>query len=137
MRLLIFLGLVLEDELALEEERARGDDGLATVEARHDDLAVGRLAAELDRLADSYDAVADLLLAETVHQNVLGNHERAAAALGALDRQGRPPRVEFVRTPRTGKSYTQRLLVLIGDDAYPPSWPSPVRAGVSPVATTR
>ena len=46
---------------------------------------------------------------------------------GALDRQGRPPRVEFVRTPRTGKSYTQRLLVLLGDDAYPPSWPSPVR----------
>ena len=86
-----------------------------------------QLAVELDRLADSYDAVADLLLAEAVHQNVLGNHERAAAALGALDRQGRPPRVEFVRTPRTGKSYTQRLLVLIGDDAYPPSWPSPVR----------
>ena len=57
-----------------------------------------QLAVELDRLADSYDAVADLLLAETVHQNVLGNHERAAAALGALDRQGRPPRVEFVRT---------------------------------------
>ena len=86
-----------------------------------------QLAAELDRLADSYDAVADLLLAETVHQNVLGNHERAAAALGALDRQGRPPRVEFVRTPRTGKSYSQRLLVLIGDDSYPPSWPAPVR----------
>ena len=75
-----------------------------------------QLAVELDRLADIYDAVADLLLAETVHQNVLGNHERAAAALGALDRQGRPPRVEFVRTPRTGKSYTQRLLVLIGDE---------------------
>ena len=86
-----------------------------------------QLAVELDRLADSYDAVADLLLAESVHQNVLGNHERAAAALGALDRQGRPPRVEFVRTPRTGKSYTQRLLVLIGDEAYPPSWPAPVR----------
>ena len=78
-----------------------------------------QLAVELDRLADSYDAVADLLLAETVHQNVLGNHERAAAALGALDRQGRPPRVEFVRTPRTGKSYSQRLLVLIGDDSVP------------------
>ena len=58
-----------------------------------------QLALELDRLADCYDAVADLLLAETVHQNVLGNHERAAAALAALDRQGRPPRVEFVRTP--------------------------------------
>jgi hypothetical protein len=86
-----------------------------------------QLAVELDRLADAYDAVADVLLAESVHQNVLGNHERAAAALAALDRQGRPPRLDFVRTPRTGKAYAQRLLVLIGDETYPPSWPARVR----------
>jgi hypothetical protein len=85
------------------------------------------LAEELDRLADCYDAVADVLVAESVHQNVLGNRDRAGAALTALDRQGRPPRLEFVRTPRTGKSYTQRLLVLIGDDSFPPSWPTPIR----------
>lgn len=85
-----------------------------------------QLAVELDRLADAYDAVADVLLAESVHQHVLGNTERAAAALGALDRQGRPPRLDFVRTPRTGKSFTQRLLVLIGDETYPNSWPAPV-----------
>ena len=84
-----------------------------------------QLAVELDRLADSYDAVADVLLAELVHQNVLGNHERSAAALGALDRQGRPPRADFVRTPRTGKSYTQRLLVLMGEELFPPTWPAP------------
>lgn len=77
------------------------------------------LAVELDRLADCYDAVADVLVAESVHQNVLGNNERAGAALAALDRQGHPPRVEFVRTPRTGKSYTQRLLVLVGDESFP------------------
>ncbi|HEU4998562.1 MAG TPA: hypothetical protein VFT68_06420, partial [Lapillicoccus sp.] len=85
------------------------------------------LAVELDRLADAYDAVADLLLAESVHQNVLGNYDRAAAALAALDRQGRPPRIDVVRTPRTGKSYTQRLLVLIGDETYPSTWPAPIR----------
>jgi hypothetical protein len=84
------------------------------------------LAVELDRLADTYDAVADVLVAEAVHQNVLGNNERAAGALAALDRQGHPPRVEFVRTPRTGKSYTQRLLVLVGDESFPVSWPTPV-----------
>jgi hypothetical protein len=84
------------------------------------------LAAELDRLADAYDAVADVLVAEAVHQNVLGNNERAGAALEALDRQGHPPRLEFVRTPRTGKSYTQRLLTLIGDEAVPAVWTSPV-----------
>ncbi|HEU4330084.1 MAG TPA: hypothetical protein VFR40_03145, partial [Lapillicoccus sp.] len=85
------------------------------------------LAVELNRLADAYDAVADLLLAETVHQNVLGNYDRAGAAMSALDRQGRPPRIDVVRTPRTGKSYTQRLLVLIGDESYPPTWPAPIR----------
>jgi hypothetical protein len=84
------------------------------------------LAAELDRLADLYDAVADVLVAEAVHQNVLGNNERAGAALDALDRQGHPPGIEFVRTPRTGTSYTQRLLTLIGDESFPASWPAPV-----------
>jgi hypothetical protein len=93
------------------------------------------LAVELDRLADLYNAVADVLVAEAVHQNVLGNNERAAAALAALDRQGRPPRLEFVRTPRTGQSYTQRLLVLVGDDSFPTSWPTPIldaRANAEP-----
>lgn len=70
------------------------------------------IAAQLDRLADTYDAVADVLVAEAVHQNVLGNNERAGAALAALDRQERPPRIDFVRTPRSGKHYAQRLLLL-------------------------
>jgi hypothetical protein len=82
------------------------------------------LTGELDRLADAYDAVADVLTAEVVHQNVLGNNDRAGAALAALDRQGRPPRLEFLRTPRTGTSYTQRLLVLITDESLPPAWQS-------------
>jgi hypothetical protein len=80
------------------------------------------LAVELDRLSDAYDAVADVLVAEAVHQNVLGNNERAGAALAALDRQGRPPPIDFVRTPRTGKSFTQRLLVLVPDESLPPPW---------------
>jgi hypothetical protein len=35
--------------------------------------------------------------------------------------------MEFVRTPRTGKTYTQRLLVLIGDEPAPDPWPTPGR----------
>jgi hypothetical protein len=80
------------------------------------------LASELDRLAELYDAVADLMVAEAVHQNVLGNNERAGAVIAALDRQERPPALDFVRTPRSGTSYTQRLLVLIGDAVMPPAW---------------
>ncbi len=93
------------------------------------------LAEELDRLADAYDAVSDVLTAEAVHQNVLGNNERAGAVLAALDRQGHPPRLDFVRTPRTGTSYTQRLLVLIADEALPPAWqpiPPDYRATAEP-----
>jgi hypothetical protein len=80
------------------------------------------LADELNRLADLYDAVADLMVAEAVHQNVLGNNERAGAVIAALDRQERPPSLDFMRTPRSGISYTQRLLVLIGDALLPAPW---------------
>ncbi|HEY5418341.1 MAG TPA: hypothetical protein VIK41_26075 [Gemmatimonadaceae bacterium] len=93
------------------------------------------LAEELDRLADIYDAVADVMVAEAVHQNVRGNNERAGAVIAALDRQDRPPEMEFVRTPRTGTSFTHRLLVLIGDETLPPSWatiPLDPRASVEP-----
>ena len=93
------------------------------------------LAAELDRLADTYDAVADVRVAEAVHQNVLGNNERAGAVLAALDRQDRPPEMEFVRTPRTGTSFTHRVLVLVGDETLPQAWsaiPLDARGRVEP-----
>jgi hypothetical protein len=93
------------------------------------------IAAELDGLADVYDAVADVLVAEAVHQNVRGNNERAGAVLAALDRQDRPPEMQFVRTPRTGTSFTHRVLVLIGDEALSPAWtaiPLDARARAEP-----
>lgn len=93
------------------------------------------LASELDRLADVYDAVADVLVAEAVHQNVRGNNERAGAVLAALDRQERPPEMQFVRTPRTGTSFTHRVLVLIGDEALSATWaaiPLDARARAEP-----
>ena len=80
------------------------------------------LADELNRLAELYDAVADVMVAEAVHQNVLGNNERAGAVIAALDRQERPPSLDFMRTPRSGTSYTQRLLVLLGDAVLPATW---------------
>ena len=93
------------------------------------------LGGLLDALAATYDAVADTMVAEAVHQNVLGNGERAGAVLAALDRQETPPRMDFIRTPRSGKHFTHRVMLLIGDDVLPAKWaalPSDARGRAEP-----
>ena len=77
---------------------------------------------EIARVADALDAASDVLTAESVYQTVLGNYERAGAAMAALDRQGRPPDPQVVRTPRSGKGYTQRVMVLLNESAAPGPW---------------
>jgi hypothetical protein len=89
----------------------------------------------LDALLDAVDCVADLLLAESVHQIVRGNPTRAAGALDVLNRgEGAAAEPEVVATPRTGTSLTNRALVLVGHD--PPAasgWPiDGVRAKAEP-----
>ena len=78
--------------------------------------------AVLAQIDDALDAVSDLLMAESVHQAVLGNAERSAAALDALDRQEAIPELGFVRTPRTGTGYQHRLAVLAGSGDHAPGW---------------
>ncbi len=80
------------------------------------------IRVELDVLTDTLDAVGDLLMAEAVHQAVLGNSERAAAALDALDRQGPIPDISVVRTPRTGTSISHRVIVELGRDRPDVAW---------------
>lgn len=68
---------------------------------------------ELGALADAADAVADLLLAETVHQLASGNTARAAAMADAVGSgKGPPPEPEVLATPRTAHAYQHRLVVL-------------------------
>ena len=77
--------------------------------------AVHDAITELDL---TYDALADVLLAESVHQLVQGNTARAAAAMDAIGGgESVPPLPEVVRTPRSGTSLTHRLAVLIGEPA--------------------
>jgi hypothetical protein len=109
-------------------------DGVALLERWRDDrgavlagLGVASadrapVATVLDDVATTYDAVSDLLVAEAVHQTVLGNYERAGAALAAVDRQERPPDPEVVRTPRTGVVYTQKVLVAVGTGPARAPW---------------
>jgi hypothetical protein len=64
--------------------------------------------AEVKRMMDLYDAVADLALAEGVHQAVQGNYERSAATLDAYSKSNFPQDPEVVRTPRSGRILTHR-----------------------------
>ena len=121
---------VVDGVALLERFRTARRDLLGMLDPDIDDRPA--IEEELQRLADLYDAVSDVMVAESVHQNVLGNHERAGAVLAALDRQGVPPRMQFVRTPRTGKTFANRVLVLAGDDLVPDGWAHDVRGAAEP-----
>ena len=57
------------------------------------------IVAALDRMADTVDAVSDLVLTEGMYQIVRGNHPRAAAVLSALGEGRTPVWPEVVDTP--------------------------------------
>jgi hypothetical protein len=65
--------------------------------------------AEVDRLLEMQDSLADVALAEGVHQSVLGNYDRVSAALDAYAKGTFPPEPEFIRTPRGGVTLTHRV----------------------------
>ncbi len=64
---------------------------------------------EVMALFEIQDAIADLTLAESLHQTTVGNPERAAAAMDAFSKGGFPPEPDVIRTPRTGGALTHRL----------------------------
>ncbi len=72
---------------------------------------------EVDRLFDLYDAVADLAVAEGVHQIVMGNYDRAAATLDAYSQATYPPVPDVVQTPRSGIGITHRVALHFESDA--------------------
>ncbi|MEV6692703.1 hypothetical protein AB0M35_14650 [Micromonospora sp. NPDC051196] len=91
----------------------------------------------LTSLGEAIDAVADALLAESVHQAAQGNPMRTGATLDAASRGDVPPsELEFARTPRTGLGVTHRV-VLLGNDrpavmqGMPATEPTP-RAAAEP-----
>jgi len=64
---------------------------------------------EVDRLLDAHDALADLALAEGVHQAVLGNYDGVGATMDAFAKGTFPPEPNVVRTPRSGIALTHRV----------------------------
>ena len=79
--------------------------------------AVLAAIAELQR---THDAVADLLLAESVHQVVSGNPPRAAAAMDALAAgESVPPQPDVVKIPRTGVPIQHRVAIIVSSPLAP------------------
>ncbi len=64
---------------------------------------------EVSKLIEINDAVADLALAESVHQVVLGNYERASATLDTYSKGNFPPTPDVIKTPRSGTVLTHRV----------------------------
>jgi hypothetical protein len=80
---------------------------------------------EAERLLVSYDAVADLALAEGVYQAVLGNYDRATANYDAYARGGLPPQPEIIRTPSSAVGLTHRVAVHLAGGVDPRRSPDP------------
>lgn len=91
--------------------------------------------AEAVHLLDTHDAVADLMLSESVYQVIQGNFDRAAANADVVSKGGYPPETAVIRTPRTGKTLTQRLAVHFDAKADPNASPWPGVA-MTPRATS-
>jgi hypothetical protein len=78
----------------------------------------------LAHIRDINDAVADLVLAEGVHQAVLGNYDRSAGTLDAFAKGNYPPEPEVIRTPRSGIALTLRTAIHFSP--APPANPLPL-----------
>lgn len=90
---------------------------------RRDAAQEAAVTNALDSIRDANDAVADLVLAEGVHQAVLGNYDRSAGTLDAFAKGNYPPEPDVVRTPRSGIALTVRSAIHLSSD--PPANPLP------------
>ncbi|WP_134741608.1 hypothetical protein [Nocardioides sp. 503] len=113
------------DGQALRRDRPRlAQDPAALAAAAAADVAGNaavllRAIAELD---ETFDAVGDLLLAESVHQLVGGSPLRAGLAADAAGRGHElPAEYDVLSTPRSGVALTHHVGVLL-PDALAPGW---------------
>lgn len=75
--------------------------------------------AEVRRLLETHDAVADLALAEGVYQAVIGNYDRVASTYDAYSKGNFPPEPQVVRTPTSGAGVTHRVALHLDPAAAP------------------
>ena len=82
-----------------------------------DDPRRSELVPVLAWLDAAVDAAADAVTAEGVYQLARGNLARAATLDDVAGGLAPPPRLEFVRTPRTGTAITHRVAIVLDADA--------------------
>ncbi len=106
----------------VDGEALRNDGAALAPAALGGDVAFRALVADLE---DTVDAVADLQLAESVHQLVGGSAARAGAAADVTGRgENIPDDYDVVATPRSGAAVTHQLGLLTRRDAEADSgWP--------------
>lgn len=68
---------------------------------------------EIDRMADTFDALGDVCLSESVYQIAQGNHVRAAAIFDRLSKGDVPDEIMIADTPRTGTVVTHRVALML------------------------
>ena len=104
----------------LAEGRLFGTDGQLFP---GDDVNRPAVESVIADAADAVDALADVLLAESVHQLVRGDTAGASAALAAIDEGAIPPHPDVTRTHHGGIGLTHRIAVVLDAAAGPaPGW---------------
>jgi hypothetical protein len=69
------------------------------------------IAFHIDQMAQSLDALGDLVITESVYQIASGNSARAAAAMGMLDGSSGLVDPEVIQSPLKANQFTNRLLM--------------------------
>lgn len=95
--------------------------------------AAAVISAEVARILDINDAVADLALAEGVHQAAQGNYDRVAATLETYTKGNYPPEPDVVRTPASGIALTHRVGLHLEPAAAAPAGATPRATGEPPL----
>lgn len=95
-------------------------------EARADSPVLKAIIQEVDHMADAFDALGDLALAENVYQVAQGNYTRAGAVLQAAAGEGSWPEFQILHPPRKGRVVTQRVVLNLKSHNFDlPDWEMP------------
>jgi hypothetical protein len=103
-------GLSLIDQVRKSEVRSY-PFGVSTLPPIADLTRRTAVNDAVERMFDTNDAVADVAMAESVHQVVQGNYDRAAGTFDAYSKGNFPPLPEIVQTPRSGVTLTHRVSI--------------------------